>query len=439
MDAQGIAVASGAAARATIARYKVVALAVLLAMVTYLDRVCISKLAPNIMADLGLSKVQMGFVFSAFALAYAIFEIPTAWWADRRGTRLVLTRIVLWWSSFTMATAASFNFAFLLVVRFLFGAGEAGAWPSIARTFSRWIPRRERGTIQGIFFTGAHLAGGLTPLLVTWMVSFMPWRMIFVCFGLIGFVWAAAWYLWFRDDPSEHPGVNAAELERIVAERAEDSAHVAGWAYWRTLMGNRNMIALCVMYFPNSFVFYFCITWLPTYLHEVHGFDAGTLGFLSGLPLLLSVVGDLFGGVVTDWVAARFGLRVGRCAVGGAAYLVAGLALLAAPLCGHPLAAALLISVAVAASMFTLAASWGTCQEVGANHAAVVSATMNTSGQLGGFVCPLIVACAVQWFHNWNITLYLMGFLFLLGVACWAVIDPRKRIFEAAGNTPAHR
>jgi MFS family permease len=143
-------------------------MAVLLAMVTYLDRACIATLGPGIQADLGLSKDQMSVVYSAFALAYALFEIPTAWWADRRGTRHVLTRIVLWWSAFTMLTAATWNYVVLVVTRFLFGAREAGAWPSAARTFSRWVPRAERGTIQGIFFSGAHLAGGLTPMLVVW-------------------------------------------------------------------------------------------------------------------------------------------------------------------------------------------------------------------------------------------------------------------------------
>jgi Major Facilitator Superfamily len=162
------------------ARYRVVALAVLLAMVTYLDRVCISKLAPDIMRDLDLSKIQMGYVFSAFALAYAAFEIPTAWWADRAGTRAVLTRIVIWWSSFTIATAAAANYVMLLAIRFLFGAGEAGAWPCVARTFSRWIPTRERGTVQGVFFAGAHLMGGLTPLLVVALQPYLPWRAIFV-------------------------------------------------------------------------------------------------------------------------------------------------------------------------------------------------------------------------------------------------------------------
>src|SRR5262245_24469100 len=151
-------------------RFRVLALATLLAAITYLDRVCISLTAADMMRDLSLSKVEMGFVFSAFTLAYAIFEIPTGWWGDRIGARKVLTRIVVWWSVFTIATAAAFNKASLALIRFLFGAGEAGAWPNAARVFSRWFPVAERGTAQGIFFMGAHLAGGLTPILVTSML-----------------------------------------------------------------------------------------------------------------------------------------------------------------------------------------------------------------------------------------------------------------------------
>src|SRR5207244_4410892 len=170
----------------THARYRVVALATGLGMITYLDRACISTLSPGITRDLALSTVQMGYVFTVFQLAYALFEIPTAWWADRRGTRSVLTRIVIWWSCLTAATGAAFSYPVLLVVRFLFGMGEAGAWPCVARTFSRWIPRRERGTVQGVFFAGAHMVGGLTPALVLWLLRYLSWREIFVCFGTVG-------------------------------------------------------------------------------------------------------------------------------------------------------------------------------------------------------------------------------------------------------------
>src|SRR3954447_15813926 len=239
----------------TRARYRVVALVTGLGMITYLDRACIATLTPGIVRDLGLSTVQMGYVFTVFQLAYALFEIPTAWWADRRGTRSVLSRIVIWWSCFTAATGAAFSYPVLLVVRFLFGVGEAGAWPCVARTFSRWIPRRERGTVQGIFFAGAHLVGGLTPALVLWLLHFLSWRSIFMCFGAVGLVWVAIWHTWFRNDPSEHPSVNAAELRAIVSDRPPDCQHSAGWEYWGRLIRNRNMMAMCLMYVPNCMIF----------------------------------------------------------------------------------------------------------------------------------------------------------------------------------------
>src|SRR4051794_39153706 len=175
-------------------RYRVLAFAVCLAALTYLDRVCISQeqAVRDIKRDLGLSDKQMSLVFSAFTLAYALFEMPTGAWGDRIGTRRVLTRIVVWWSSFTIATASAFNYASLLLIRFLFGAGEAGAFPNVTKTFSRWFPVAERGTAQGIFFAGAHLGGGLTPMVVTALLGFLPWRTIFVVFGSIGFFWALA-------------------------------------------------------------------------------------------------------------------------------------------------------------------------------------------------------------------------------------------------------
>jgi MFS family permease len=425
-----------AAARPTRTRYKVVAFCVVLAMITYLDRACISTLAKEIRASLSLSETQMGLVFSAFALAYAAFEIPTAWWADRVGTRSVLTRIVIWWSGFTIATAGAFNHLSLIAVRFLFGAGEAGAWPSAARTFSRWIPRGERGKVQGIFFAGAHLAGGFTPVLVIFLLEYMHWRAIFVVFGALGFVWAAAWWLWFRDEPEEHPAVNAAELACITAGRESSGSHHGGAEYWRRLATHRNIWALCLMYFANSYSFYFCITWLPTYLEVKHGVSAASLGLLAGLPLLLSVLGDLFGGVTTDWAVAAFGPRIGRCALGGAAYVLAALAMFVAAVSPSGAGAAVGIAVAVTASMFTLGAAWGTCLDIGGNHAGVVSAAMNTSGQVGSVLCPIVVIWLKDRTGDWNSPLLLIGGLFLVGAVGWALIDPRRKVFdEPQGET----
>ncbi|MBX6313273.1 MAG: MFS transporter, partial [Isosphaeraceae bacterium] len=283
-------------------RYQVLAFTVALAAVTYLDRVCIAQTAPEMMRDLGLSKVQMGFVFSAFTIAYALFEIPTGAWGDRIGTRRVLTRIVAWWSSFTIATAAAFDYVSLLAVRFLFGMGEAGAFPNVSKTFSRWFPVAERGTAQGIFFAGAHLGGGLTPLLVAALLNYMPWRLVFVTFGAIGFLWALAWFRWFRDDPAEHPAVSPEELKYIEAGRAAEVPHRLDLNALGRILTDRNLVALCLMYFTQAYGFYFNITWLPTYLEKARGFSATRLGLLAGLPLMLSALADLLGGLTTDRV-----------------------------------------------------------------------------------------------------------------------------------------
>jgi MFS family permease len=431
----------------TRARYRVVALATTLAMVTYLDRVAIGTLAPGIRRDLGLTAVQMGWVFTVFQLAYGLFEVPTGRWADRVGTRSVMARIVIWWSALTALTAAAFNYPVMLVVRFLFGVGEAGAWPCVARTFSRWIPRSERGRAQGIFFAGAHLVAGLTPavivgggLLGSWwpgMLSVMSWRGVFVAFGLVGLVWVAVWLYWFRNDPSQHPAVNAEELAAIVAGRPRESAHPTGLAYWGELLRSRNMLALSVMYIPNCMIFYFCITWLPTYLLERHGFNISGMALFAGLPLLVSMPGDLLGGWLTDRLSHRYGLRVGRCGLGAVAYLVVGLCLIAAGHASSPVLAAVLIAAATGLTMFTLGAAWGTAIEIGGNHVGVVGGTMNSIGNLVAMLNPLIVAYSVEWFASWDVPLYVMGGLFLIGAACWTVIDPRRPVFGAEPQTLA--
>jgi ACS family glucarate transporter-like MFS transporter len=411
-------------------RYRVVAFAVLLAAITYLDRVCISILAPSIQNDLGLNKKEMSYIFSAFTLAYAAFEIPTAWWADRSGTRLVLARIVTWWSCFTIATSAAFNFWSLWAIRFLFGAGEAGAWPCVARTFARWIPARERGRIQGIFFAGAHAAGGLTPMLVTLLLPLLPWRAVFACFGTLGFFWAFAWYRWFRNEPSEHPQVQPAELRLIEEGRAATSSHHEGWDYWKRLLTHPNILPLCLMYVANVYSFYFCITWFPSYLAEARGFAAMKLGFFAGLPLMASVAGDILGGWVTDKATARFGLKFGRSGVGAIAYCIAGIAMTLGAIATDPLASAIWISFSVAASMFTLGASWSVCIDIGGTHSGVISAAMNTAGQIAGILSPIVLAAIVDASANWAIPLYIMSALFFAGAVCWLFIDPRNRVFD---------
>jgi MFS family permease len=411
-------------------RYKVLAVAVLLAGITYLDRVCISMTAPGMMRDLHLDRIQMGFVFSAFTLAYGLFEIPTGWWGDRVGTRRVLTRIVTWWSVFTMLTGAALGYGSLLAIRFLFGVGEAGAWPNVARTFSRWFPVEERGTAQGIFFMGAHLAGGLTPLLITALLVHFDWRWLFVLIGSVGFIWAIGWFRWFRDEPEQHPAVNREELTHIKLGRAAAQSHQFSRAQWRQLLSSRSVYGLCGMYLTQTYGFYFYITWLPSYLRAARGFSSYTLAILAGLPLTVSVVADLIGGLTTDRLTRRAGIWIGRVAVGGGSLALAGVFMIAGTAAPNGIAAAILISIAGAFSNFLLGSAWATCSDIAGNHAGVLSATMNTAGQVGGFLSPIIAAFLLQKFGNWSLPLYVTGALYLAGAVCWLLVDPRRPVFD---------
>src|SRR5262245_43968257 len=262
-------------------RYQVLGLAMLLSAITYFDRICISLTAPMMMKDLNLTPFKMSLVFSSFTLAYAIFEIPTGAWGDRYGTRLVLTRIVIWWSAFTVFTAGAFNYVSLLIIRFLFGAGEAGAWPNAGRSLSRWFSITERGTSEGVFFMGAHLAGGLAPILVTAMLAWMHWRWVFVVFGGVGFLWAAAWYAWFRDEPEHHKSVSVRELEHIQQGRVPLSSHHLTADGLKRILSHRSLLALCAMYSTQSYGFYFVLTWLPTCLEAVRVFTQTAMCILA--------------------------------------------------------------------------------------------------------------------------------------------------------------
>ena len=405
-------------------RYRVVAAAVTLAGVTYLDRVCVGVLAPSIMSDLNISQIQMSFVFSAFTAAYAIFEMPTAWWADRVGSRRVLTRIVLWWSTFTMLTAAASSYAMMLVVRFLFGVGEAGAWPNAARVFSRWIPLRERGRVQGIFFGGAHLAGGLTPAVVAWIALYLPWRLVFVMFGSVGVAWAAFWYWWFRDEPREHPAVNAAEAEFIEQTRGLPAQDRRGT--FSEVFRIPSLLPLCLQYVANSYGYYFFITWLPTYLAKARGMSSAELAIFSGLPLTLSAIADVSGGFTTDALCRRLGLRAGMRSIGVVSYLLSAAAMIGGTLASNPRIGGTLIALGGAFSMFTLAPSWSTAIGLGGRNTALLSSVMNTSGQVGAFFSPIVLALLVDHFGDWSLPLHVLSGLYLMAAVCWLLIQPES-------------
>jgi ACS family glucarate transporter-like MFS transporter len=250
------------------------------------------------------------------------------------------------------------------------------------------------------------------------------WRGVFVCFGLIGFVWAAAWYRWFRDEPAEHPQVGPAELAVITAGRGVAHGHDVDRHTLRALAASPSAWALCLGYFSNSYGSYFVMTWLPTYLAERRGFTAGSLALYAGLPMLLSVVSGLLGGAATDLLAKRHGLRIGRAAVGLASYVVAALAMVLSVWAEGPRTAAILLAFATAASMFSLGAHWAAAIDLGGDHAGVLSAVMNTTGQVGSISSPIIAAWLVQHYASWTLPLYVMAGLYAFSAVTWLFVRP---------------
>ena len=396
--------------------------------VAYLDRVAISSAAPAMQADLGLTDQQLGNVFSIFLLAYALFEVPSGWLADRFGARWMMTRIVLWWSAMTALTGAAAGYLSLLAIRWLFGMGEAGVLPSLSRAFSRWLPAHARGQAFGFTIMAAALGGAATQPLVTTLLARFSWREAFPIFGSVGMIWAAAWFWWFRDDPREHRSVNAAELALIGGEPEMPHPPVP----WRALVTNRGVLALGAMYFSAIYGWYFYITWLPRYLLRARGFDLATMGWLAMLPLLGTATGALVGGWISDLLVRRFGLRLGLRVPGLVGLPVGALFMLSAIATPDGVTATFLFTGAAGCAALGIAPAWSVCLAIGGRHAGVVSGAMNTFGNLGGALMPWVMGHMLDAYGSWDVSLYSVAALYGVAALCWLGIDPESPIDSSA-------
>ena len=411
------------------ARFTLLRFAFTLSVVTYLDRVCIATAATSIREDLHLSAVQMGWIFSTFTLAYAIFEIPSGWLGDTIGPRKVLTRIVLWWSAFTMATGAAWSYVSLLAFRFLFGAGEAGAFPNASRSFSQWFPTAERGRAHGIIFMGTRLGGALAPPLAIALITAVGWRASFWIFGSLGIFWAVLWWRWFRDDPGKHPSVNADELH--VIEQGRGGAITHREFNWRLFL-NANLLFICLTYFAFGYGLYFYLTWLQTYLREARGFSAGQASLLASIVLLSGAMASVIGGFWTDRWVDRYGLKIGRCGVASTALVGSGLILAGAAIITNSLAAALLIALAAGIADLSISAAWAVCLDIGRESAGTVTGCMNTFANLGGAIAPVAMGYAVQWWGSWSTPLLITAVIYVAGGLTALLIDPNKSLTHLA-------
>ncbi len=412
-------------------RYWVVVFAVTLAILSYIDRVCISQAAPDISRDLGLDKQQMGYVFSAFAIAYALFEIPGGWMGDRIGPRKVLMRIVIWWSVFTAVTGFMRNLTSMVVARFLFGAGEAGCFPNLTKAFSTWLPKDERVRAQGIMWMFARWAGAFTFPLVIVVFSYMSWRGAFVLFGALGIIWAVFFYNWFRDNPGDNKKVNAGELA-LLAENMREGESGHGDVPWGKLTTSRSVWLLWAQYFCLSYPWYFYITWLPTYLQENRHLTQGESAKLAILPLFFGGLGSFFCGFISAWVARKMGsVRVARRLLACTGFAGAAVLLFLAIHTENPTYAMLMMGFASFCNDLVMPGAWAACMDIGGKYAGTVAGSMNMMGNLAGFVAPSVggfilnATTGPKHLHgDWNMFLYSMVGMYVLGIFCWPFIDP---------------
>ncbi len=452
-------------------RYGVLAFACALSMITYLDRVCFGAAAPDISKDLGLNSVaDLKWAFSFFAFAYAAFEVPSGWFGDVYGPRGTLIRIVVWWSLFTALTGligmhvggvTLGGLTVLVVIRFLFGMGEAGAYPNITRALHNWFPYHERGFTQGMVWMSGRLMGGLTPLIWGLLVAgtsfstpLLNWRGAFWLFGAIGLAWCVLFAIWFRNTPGEKRTVNKAELQLIQGHQAAHADHSG--VPWRKILSSGNLWVLCLMYFCAAYGWYFNITYLHSFLEQQYGVDSKSLigAVYKGGPLWLGAVGCLAGGYFTDWFIRRTGnQRLGRRLLGFVGHSLCAVCYFSSIYAPSAFTFFLAISFAAFFNDLTMGSAWATCQDIGRRYAAIAAGFMNMVGNFGGFFAGWLTGSILEgtlakhadklgvavaelstaqkneaMLPGYHLGLLTFGGAYCVALVCWLVIDATKPI-----------
>jgi ACS family glucarate transporter-like MFS transporter len=452
--------------RPTRVRYGVLAFACTLSLITYLDRVCISRSATDIQSALGFDPEgrQMGLIWAAFLLGYTLFEVPGGWMGDRWGSRRTLTRIVLCWSLFTALTGCVYvfspfdsgrsiswgalhiplvldAFALMLLIRFLFGVGEAGAYPNLTRVVRDWFPAKERAFAQGNIWMCARLGGAVAPLVIGRLTVAIGWRRAFMVLGGVGIVWALCFTRWFRSYPDKHPGVNGSELRLIRDGQPATTEHDSGhsWPGIGVLASSLSLWAMGFAAFWVCFGWYFYPTWQPKYLKDVHGFqpDGWVSEVLTGLPFLCGALGCLIGGGVSDRLVQRFGHRWGRSLVGLAGFTGAGLCVLATGFAANATQAVVLLCLAFLVNDLAIPVLWAVSADIGGRYAGTVAGLMNMVGGLGAILSPPLIPYVLTWLpsryspeQRWSIIFAGLAGAWFLAAAAWLFIDASKRLAQ---------
>jgi len=429
--------------RPTKVRFMVIAALCVSAMIAYAQRNTISIMEREIAAELQLDKHQMGWVMSAFFLTYAAFQLPTGWLAKTAGTRKALTLFVAAFSAAACLFAAAGNLIALLVSRLAMGAAQSGIFPCAVVTISKWLPERRRSLSSGLLAAAMSVGAAIGVALIGWMLTSLGWRISYFVFCLPGFLFAACFWSWFRDDPREHAAVNAAELAIIGSKppsppveamdnSADDSDMKTPWA---RLFTSVPVMAFCAQQVFRAVGYIFFATWFGTYLRETHHVDSQEAGLLNSLPLLAVVVGSPVGGVLSDWIFVRTGSkRWSRQGVAAGSQFACFALILLSMTISDPTLAVLLISGGSFFAAFGGQCAYTTAIDLGGRHVAMVFSLMNMGGNIGAFVFPIVVPYLlnedpnVPGSGNWELVLYVFAAMYLAAALCWLFADPTASV-----------
>lgn len=414
-------------------RYVVLIVMSIFSIITYLDRTSISITGNIITSELGLSITQFGWVLAAFSFAYGIFEIPTGILGDKLGPKKILTRIVIWWSLFTILTGFSYTFTALLIVRFLFGVGEAGAYPNATVVISKWFPKGERGRAQSFIWIASRIGGALAPFLSVFIMNTFGWRWVFYIFGTLGIIWAIFWNYWFKDEPREMKGIKSKEIELIESKREVKSlGH--GLLSIKNILKNKNVWFLMGMYHCLLYGAYFYLSWMPKYLKNGRNVGDDDIAFMASLPFILGTIGCFIGGFSSDFLSKKYGLKWGRRSVGMFGLIMAGICMITATFILDNTISIIVLSLGLAFKDFTLPVSWATAADIGGENSGSVAGAMGMAGQLGSTVMSISFGYILSMTGSWELPLQIIGVIVIIGGLLWLKIDPSQKINNTSSS-----
>lgn len=403
-----------------------------LSAISFLDRTNISIAGLQISSEYGLGNQRLGWIFSAFLIGYAGFQVPAGWLASRFGPRLVITLGVVWWGVATALTTLippgiSQAVLLLIAIRFALGAGEAVIYPAANQFVARWVPMQERGFINGLIFAGVGAGSGLTPPLLAWFILHHGWRSAFWFSAVIGVIAGAVWWWAARDTPEEDPRVSPSELNIIRQGITEDAAGTAARSAisWRAILSRRDLPALIVSYFGFGYTAWIFFSWFFLYMAQVRGFNLKASALFSMLPFLSMTIGCLAGGVISDRLTKTYGLRVGRCGLASVAFFFTAIFLVLGSRVQSPQLAGVILAGGAGALYVSQSSFWSVSADIAGRSSGVFSSMVNMGAQVGGAVTASLTPWVAQRF-GWTTSFAIAAALAVVGAVLWMTVHPER-------------